>query len=671
MLLCLSVACKTDPPPPAAPRNVLLITIDTLRADALSIYGNKLPTPFFEKMADRSAVFTRAYTTAPITLPAHTSLLTGLNPPGHGVRNNGTFRVPDRLILLSEVAKENGLSTAAFIGAFPLAAQFGLNQGFAVYDDVFTSQPDSTNFVYAERAAEQVRLNAEKWVSANSAKPFFVWMHLFDPHHPYNRHDSTSSVHPYFQEVQYVDHQLDRFLEFLVNRNLLSDTLVIVTSDHGEAFGEHGEVSHSIFLYNTTLHVPLLISLQGNKPVRRNEVVSLIDIYPTVLELMNWKPGADSLDGRSLAAAIRGDSVEDRDSYAETLAPALDFGWSPLYAVHSSKFKFIEAPKPELYDLRIDPGEKNNLIASRNIEEYRKKIQAITARSNPESSRGPVSAEDREKLESLGYVASGRTEVTTSNVDPKDRILVARKIAELAMSELSLAEKAKAYEDITAQEASNPLLLLRYAEILLKLNQLQKAGEAFQRVISLNYPSASALNGLAAVHFQQKQVGEAKKLLERAVSKGIADGETYHNLAEIHFHAGNKDQAFRFYDEAIRLNFIPAFFRKAGLWTALGRPEEALQLLAETKRLQPGSARPHFETGLVYFRLHRYQEAASEFEQALQKEPASTWILFNIGVAYHRAGNPVKSRLYLERFLREGPQEMKEERAQAAQLLKG
>ena len=574
LLFFLFSACSKPPEKPSIRdtpiRNVLIISIDTLRADALSIYGNRVRSDFFENFASRSIVFDRAFTPVPITLPAHTSLLTGLYPPTHGVRNNGTFRASPELHLLSETAQQQGMATAAFLGAFPLASQFGLNQGFQTYDDTFSSAAESTSFLYAERSAEQVRLSAQSWLSLTGRKPFFVWMHFFDPHHPYLTHDRSTNP-PYLQEVLYVDQQLGLFFDFLSSRNLLANTLVVLTSDHGEAFGEHGEVSHSIFVYNTTLHVPLIIAAPGFQARKCSDVARLIDIYTTVFELMKWPATTNKVDGRSLVPLLRGETLPPAESYAETLAPALDFGWSPLFSLQNNKTKYIEAPKPEIYNLQQDPKEERNLIGTMPIEQYRSKLQTILKEKRTAVSAPALSQEDREKLESLGYLSSGSQRPQNSSVNPKDRIEIARQIANLSINDSTLEEKAKAYQKLLETESSNPLLLLRYAEILLKLKRFADAGAVFKKVITLGYASAAPYNGLASVYFQQDQILRAKEVLESAVEKTLADGETYYNLAEFYLSEGDQEKALRFYNASIQFDFQPAFDRKTRLLEMNGK----------------------------------------------------------------------------------------------------
>jgi arylsulfatase A-like enzyme len=561
-LLCLEILlvffCLTGCN--AKPRNVILISIDTMRADALY----KTPVPFLSDFSADAAVFDRAFTTAPITLPAHTSLLSGLYPPSHGVRNNGTFRAGDDLTLMPEIAKQNGMSTAAFVGAFPLAKQFGLNQGFDIYDDEFSAANNAEgNFSFAERSAEQVRLSAQKWLeSRTSSQPFFLFLHFFDPHHPYLTH-GYGNLQPYRQEIAYVDHQLGEFFQFLERKKLHENNLIIITSDHGEAFGEHGEISHTLFVYNTTLHIPLLIQGPGIDAQKRPEVVRIVDILPTVAELMEWKIG-DAIDGVSICPLFRSEPLKPLESYAESFAPALDFGWSPLASLQTKDAKYIQAPRPEFYDLQNDPQEQSNKIGPQ-ADALKVKLETILRRAPVAKAAHIPDAQEREKLAALGYISGGRTKINWNGPDPKDRIAIARKIAELSMSPISLSQKAHEYERLVQQDPSNPLLLMRYGEILLKLQQFQFAELAFRRVLELGYNSAAPYNGLAASLYYQERIPEAESVLQKAVTDGLADAETYFNLAEFLYHRGARAEAFTYYDRSTQLGHRLARQRKAEL----------------------------------------------------------------------------------------------------------
>ncbi len=672
LVVSLTFACKRNPKQPDAPavKRILLITVDTLRADALSAYGNKIATPSFDEFAKRAVVFDNAFTCVPITLPAHTSLMSGLYPPSHGVRNNGTFRAPEQLDLLSEYAKQNQFATAAVIGGFPLSASFGLNQGFDYYEDHFPKRQSAPGvYLFAEKNAEEVRKLAEEWVSKHKNDSFLLWMHFFDPHDPYvNR--GMPGIPPYKQEVLYVDQQLGLFLKYLQQKKLDEQALIIVTADHGEAFGEHGEISHSVFVYNTTLRIPLLISAPGIAPANRKELARIIDIAPTVLDILQWKP-KNKMDGASLLPLLLGKQEQPQENYAETLAPALDFGWSPLLSIQNVNSKFILAPHSEFYNLTQDPGETQNLIAATDAGPYRKKILEISSRQpvSKNTAHSPT-PEERDQLESLGYVSGGDSKIRMDAPDPKDRIQVARAIAELTGSPMNLPEKEQAYRTIVKQEPSNPLLLLRYGEILLKLRKHSEAEKIFQRVLDLEYPHADLYNGLAAAYFYQNQPAKAETVLNQAVQLKIADGETYYNLAEINFNKGNTAGAMLDYDRSIQLGFLQAFLRKARLLEIKGDSVQAFQLLEKAESLAPQDARINAERGVLLAKKNQLQQAASEFQKALQKNPQAKHLLYNIGLCYYRLGEKEKAREYLKEFLASAPANLKDERTAAAQMLR-
>lgn len=670
LLLVIAGCRKTEAPaalhPEPAFRNLLLITIDTLRADALPMYGGKTPAAFLESFSRSATVFENAFTSAPITLPSHTSLMSGLYPPSHGVRNNGTFHASDSLVLLAEYAKQHGMKTGAVIGGYPLASQYGLNQGFDFYDDSFPPHEFQPGiFLYAERNAELVRLSAEKWLSANSS-PYFLWLHFFDPHHPYNEH-GFDGLSPYQQEIAYVDQRLAMLFDFLKSRKLDEKTLIIITADHGEAFGEHGEVSHSLFVYNTTLHVPLIISGPGIPSKRITNLVRLIDVLPTILDAFQWK-AETKMDGASILPLLQGSRENSRENYAETFAPAYDFGWSPLASLQDLHYKYIRAPRPEFYNLQTDPSETKPL--SEAPESYRDKISQILAHSSPQDTSHSPTPEEREKLKSLGYFSGGISRSNWNAPDPKDRVQTANELAELAASSLPLASKAKAYEKIAAAEPSNPLLLLRYGEILLKLNRYAEAQKVFQHAIDLEYPSPSVYNGMATALFYQDKLDAAENILKQAVKIGTADGETHYNLGEFLFNQGDRKQAMLEYDRAISLRFARAFYRKARLLDLMGQQDAAIQLLQDAESKFPLDMQANFDQGIIAFRRRDFSTAAKQFEEALKKDPRETEIHYNLGVAYLRLGNNEAARDHLQHFLRDAPPTMAQQKAEVRELLK-
>ncbi|HEY7162790.1 MAG TPA: sulfatase/phosphatase domain-containing protein, partial [Acidobacteriota bacterium] len=288
-----------------------------------------------------------------------------------------------------------------------------------------------------------------------------------------------------------------------------------------------------------------------------------IDISPTIAEIMGWKfPG--SIDGVSLRPILDGEKLKSLDSYSESFANAIDFGWSPLACIQDQQYKYIQAPKSEFYDLKTDTGENHNIAGSQQALKYKTEVQTLLNRTPLNAAYKP-SPEDTERLRSLGYVAGAPEKINWDRPDPKDKLQVARKIAELSMQPMTLNERAKAYAQIVQLDPSNPLLLMRFGEVLLQLKDYADAEQAFQNAIQLGYPSAAPYNGLAAAYYYEERTADAEATLQKAVDAGLADGETYFNLAEFLYNRGQKQQAFKYYDNSITLGYKLAAERKAQL----------------------------------------------------------------------------------------------------------
>ncbi len=484
LLLAASAGCAPPPPPPPA-LSVLLITIDTLRADRLGSYGDtNARTPTLDALARAGVVFEKAYTPVPITLPAHATIMTGLLPPAHGVRGNGTFALGPEIKTVAEVFKAGGRQTAAFIGGFPLASRFGLGRGFDLYDEVMSKAP-GVNYDFAERRAVDVVASARVWLSSNPG-PVFVWLHVFDPHAPYDPPTNFQTGDGYRDEIAAVDAALAPLLSAWDARP--GPSLVVATSDHGEAFGEHGEWSHSLFLYDTTLRVPLIVRGPGFGPGQRSAVaVSLVDIAATLTEV----GGVVQLPGVSLTQAIRAGAT-DRALYAETLAPQLDFGWSELRSWREDGFKWIRAPRPELYAVREDPAETRNVAVAnaaraRSLDASLAKVLTATGEMNARRSRD---GESEERLRSLGYVQGpgGRG----SGADPKDKVEVARRIANATGPFKNWSDAIESYQALVTLDPLNPLLNLRLADALLRAGQGKDSLPFFARVVKSGPRNADA-----------------------------------------------------------------------------------------------------------------------------------------------------------------------------------
>jgi arylsulfatase A-like enzyme len=413
-----------------APVGVVLVTLDTTRADRLSAYGfMDAAMPALDRLAREGVVFDQATTVAPLTLPAHASLLTGLLPPRLGVRDNADTALAATHTTLAEILHARGFRTGAFVASAVLDPERGLAQGFDVYKGAVASRPTMTEA--RQRRADDVTTDALQWLEQVAGSRFFLWTHLYDPHAPYDPPEPFRSRHadPYVGEIAFADSQIGRLLDELARRQLLERTVVVVASDHGEGLGEHGERDHGIFVYETVLRVPLMIRVpRGHIPPRRvAEVVRLTDVMPTVLELLDLP--APSMDGVSLVRLMAGRAQLHLEAYAEAMYPQR-FGWSPLRSLRDERFKLIDAPRPELYDLERDPFEQHNVydVHPYVAEVMRQRIASFDAGGPPgvaaASAAGP-STELRERLSALGYVGSGPRRAPADGErrpDPKDCI---------------------------------------------------------------------------------------------------------------------------------------------------------------------------------------------------------------------------------------------------------
>src|SRR5258706_5174748 len=431
-ILALLAACNGHRESPglqfgAGKPDIILVTIDTLRADAVGYAGNtKVKTPFLDRVASEGLVFTNAHAHNVVTLASHTNILTGLYPFQHGVRDNSGFKLDPKIATIATMLKEGGYTTGAFVGAFPLDARFGLNHGFDVYDDNYGKGAGSLDFVIQERPAAAVCDAATKWWQANEGKKRFLWIHVYDPHAPYRPPEPYATQYasdPYLGEVAYVDDTLGRALSPILSVN--PNTLLIVTADHGEGRGDHGELTHGLFAYEATLKIPLLVREPG-KPLHRveNGYVRHIDIVPTILEHAGLKKPP------ALLGAALDEKTSVRDSYFESLSSTLNRGWAPLTGVIHKEEKYIDLPISELYDLPHDPAEKNNLRAERRRDVTEARALLTAMQPEIKAANRNISAEEEKSFLGLGYItgsATAKKSYTTAD-DPKNLVALDNKM---------------------------------------------------------------------------------------------------------------------------------------------------------------------------------------------------------------------------------------------------
>lgn len=519
----LAAACARPAEAPR-PRNVLLITIDTLRADRVGAYGYpRARTPRLDALAAAGAVFERAYAAAPITLPSHATILSGRYPPGHAARDNG-MKMSEKTPTLATELKARGFRTGAFVAAFPLDHQFGLARGFDVYSDRLPR--DQAGRQANERPAADVINEAIAWLGSMSSAPqspgpqppFFLWIHLFEPHAPYEGDLSRPVADRYDDEIARVDREVGRLLDALgASRD---QTLIVATADHGEAFGEHGEYAHSIFVYDTTLRVPLLVTGSGITARRVPDAVTLADIAPTIMKRLGFE--MKDVDGLDLSGMMRGEALNTRELYAESFAPLLEFGWAPLRSVRSGEWKFIAAPTPELYDVVRDAAEQQNAIGAR--ADIARALETRVARYSDASLAPNALAigEAAERLRALGY-AAGSSQSGIGNqsaivrADPKDKRALAARIAQVTSGELQGAALVSALEAIVRDDPRNGQAHLRLAYARVAAGDCARAEPEFNAAITNGLPSTDAYLGLAGCLGARREFDGAERALKEAL----------------------------------------------------------------------------------------------------------------------------------------------------------
>lgn len=531
--------------------NVVVITIDTLRADHLGCYGYKqIHTPNIDALATESARFERAYTPVPVTLPAHTAIFTGTYPTLSGMHDFSGNKLNATQPTLASVLKQQGYVTGAVIGSAVLDSRFGLNRGFDFYYDHFDfNRLQESNLEEMERPGNVVADVALDWLEKNHGSKFFLWMHLYDPHYPYRPPAPYSEQYKdrlYDGEIAFADAQVGRLIAYLKAKSLYSNTLIVLSGDHGESLGEHGEKTHGFFIYNATLHVPMIVHLPGTAADQVvPELANLADLMPTVLQALKVEV-PPQVQGRSLLALLvpkpaEATAGESRSLYAETFLPRLHFNWSELRAVETERYHFIEAPRPELYDLAADPGETRNLYTEKKAVggELQARLKALIRQYSADQELAEKAGLDpalMERLKSLGYAGfSGGNNSTTSDKslpDPKDRIqvyeLISDAIADSQHGEYQ-ASIEKLVSTLKTESGSVPvhyLLGLNYY----RLHEFAKAVEEFQRVLHMSPDYELATFQLGLAYARTGDYDQAIQMLKHALELDATNFSAAYNL---------------------------------------------------------------------------------------------------------------------------------------------
>jgi choline-sulfatase len=648
--------------------NVLLVTIDTLRADHVGCYGNaSAATPTLDGLAARGVRFATAVSHVPLTGPSHASILTGRTPLGHGFRDNGGFVLPADIASAPAVYRQAGYSTGAFVSGFPLDRRFGMDRGFDVYDDHLPRGNDRRRTPYVERFANATTDVALRWLetaAAQPGRPFFAWIHYYDPHAPYEPPGDFGARFrgtPYDGEIAFVDQQLARVLGALERSGALSRTLVVVIADHGESLGEHGEGTHGLFVYDATLRVPFIVAGPGVPKGRVSTTVArAIDVLPTLLDLSGHPPLGD-VEGRSLRPALEGREMQEAPAYAESLYGEREYGWAPLFAIRTARFKWIEAPRPEFYDLDADARETTNRLGEQAEEAARLKRELQEALARPvRSATAELDPEAAERLAALGYVAGrgGPAAAGAPKRDPKDgaRLLpklnhgvsAARTEPERAIAELTevlredpdliMARRARA----VAYEASG-----RFDRAIAELGILEKQG----RFTPEDHVALGDNLRFAG------RTDEAMKVLERAARENPKFVQPWLSIAEIQIKRGDKAAAASAYDHVLSIvpDHIEALRGLGDLALLEQQPDAAGSRYEQILRLDHDDGGALTKLGVVRMQTGRQEEAMALFRKVVEREPKNAEALLYLAGALASSGRPGEAIPFFERALTAGP----------------
>ena len=644
--------------------NILFITLDTLRADHLGCYGyDNVETPNIDRLAETGILFKNAVSQAPLTLPSHSSIFTGTYPSYHGVRDNGGFYLEAEQTTLAELLKERGWATSAFIGAFVLDSRWGLNQGFDFYfDDFDLSKYKVVSLDSVQRDGGKVTEAFFNWLDKNPQKNFFSWIHLYDPHTPYDPPEPFKTKYSHYTwglydgEIAYVDVLIGQIMDRLQEKNIQDNTLIVIVGDHGECLGEHAEYTHGFFVYDAAIMVPLIIhipssSLSGKQVL---EIVETVDIMPTLLQLLGLSIPKE-VQGKSLVPLIAGDRIrEERFAYSETYFPRYRYGWSPLKCLRGPQYKYIQAPKPELYDFINDPGELNNIYhqdprRSRLFVEKLKELQEERSVEGIEE-RVPQRLDDEsiEKLKALGYIGGFTSQAKLSQTenlpDPKDKIHLYNKI-KMAEGASVAGNKEKALEEISKVIEEDPKIMEARqvrAQIFTSLNKFEEAIEDCQEALKIDPEYSAAIFSLAHAYKNLKKYDEAIAGYERLIQLDSRDFKPVLNLGDLYLIIKEFDKAIPLLQQSITMEpeqsamghkLLGMAFLEKKQW------ERAESELRKSLEMKPKIGDAHYNLALLYEERGEFEKAKEEYKKEIDLHPAAYPAHFNLAKLYGKMGD--------------------------------
>jgi arylsulfatase A-like enzyme/Tfp pilus assembly protein PilF len=644
--------------------NLVVVTLDTTRADRMGAYGNQeIDTAAFDRIAREGVLFEQAVSVAPLTLPAHSSMFTGKFPPEHGVRDNGGFFLGPEQLTLAEVLKARGYRTGGFVGAYVLDSKWGINQGFDTYYDKFDlGDAKAVSIAGIQRPANDVVDQALPWLEASNGQPFFAWIHLYDAHSPYRPPEPFATRYkgrPYNGEIAFADSQVARVIAKLEALGVYERTVIMILGDHGESLGDHGEQAHGFFIYNSTTHVPFAIRtpFAATKGRHVADPVRSVDVMPTALDLLGI-PAPRDISGVSLAPLLAGTQRElGLDAYSEALYPLHHYGWSDLKALRSGRYKVIDAPRPELYDVERDPGEASNLYEGRRQLGDRMigQLRALEGRFSKTVAALPaadVDPEARQRLAALGYVGSfvaTSADARTGRADPKDKIDLFNKLGRA--TELSkepgpegdsqFPEVVALLQDILRQDPNVIDAWFMLGTQHMTHGQPEKAVGYFQKTLQLKPDYDLAVHNLAQAYRQMGNDEAALAGFEHYLTLDPKDAFVHYQMGEIWLDRGNTAKAEQLFQRALELDPQVAAAKNALGVMALQRGDlpTAERLINEAIATKPTVRLGHFNLALIAEQRGDVRTAEREYLEELKAHPDAFKAAFNMSRLYETVGD--------------------------------
>ena len=653
--------------------NVILFTLDTQRVDYISAYKQgKAETPNIDSVANEGVLFEKCISQTPLTLPSHTSILSGTYPLYHQVRDNGGFQVPDSLEMVSEVLKAHGFTTSAFIASYVLHSKWGINQGFDLYSDGFDlSKYESISLGNVQKRADEVLGNARKWLLENKDKKFFTWIHLYDPHTPYDPPSPFKEKYPdrpYRGEVEYMDQQLGLFFDFLKKEGLYDKCLILMAGDHGESLGQHGENTHGFFIYEPTVHVPLIIRAPFAFPVRKvANFAELIDLAPTILDALEISI-PPSYQGESLLGLMFGAKERKKNvAYTESYYPRLHYGWSELKAYYYNKtWKYILAPRDELYDIQKDKWEKENLALKESAQARRVKerLQSFVEKGSQDA-RHPgeaanVDKEDLQKLAALGYLTTFvNTTGKTDLPDPKGKVHIFNNLAKAkdfladekydeaigilekiieenpqivdgilqlgnVYSKKGMSEEAlKCFYRVLEQKPDYHAAMINVVNSLTKLGRLDKGIEEVNRFLKTFSSDQGLLNELGNIYFLQKEYDKSLEIYTKSLEAESVNAQALNRIGGIYVIKNNLEKAESYLNRAMAINpsLKRLYFNLAQIEEAKGNIEKAMEYYKKELEDNPDSYKSAYNLAEDLRKRGRGEEAVEYYRKAIDANP--------------------------------------------------